>query len=77
MKKKTFFYKFDKNIDKYSASNHSHISEKNNEEHSAFKIMNLLGNEKEIIEKIDIAKEFFTPYYEQRNISKINILEKK
>lgn len=75
MKKKTFFYKFNKNIDKYSASNHNYITEKDNEDKSVLKIKNLLANENEILEKINTAKEAFIPYYEKRNIAKSYILK--
>lgn len=64
MKKKSFFYKFDKYRHVSKSSNHSFFSE--NEEKNSYKLASILAKEDALIEMIDGANERIESYYENR-----------
>ncbi len=66
MKNKTFFYKFNRDINVHSATNHGFIVEENEARDSLVKIAKLLENEPSILNKIDIVKEGIDSYYGNR-----------
>ncbi len=76
MKKKTFFYRFNKDRDKYQASNHSFISDDEDENESFNKINSLLEKQVSIIDTINNAEAKFKTYYEKRLDDKLKLISK-
>ncbi len=75
MKKKSFFYKFDKNRDRFKSSNHSFFAE---EEDKAFNKLTALLDKKDVIKELINKTDFEVEgYYKDRINYKKNILENK
>jgi hypothetical protein len=74
MKRKTFFYKFDRHINVQHATNHTFIIEENEARDNVFEIGTLLAQEWEILNKIDVVKESIDSYYEGRVSEKISYI---